>query len=182
MKTVLFATGNERKIKEAIAGCAGFDIKIEQVKLQIDEIQSHDPKEISLHKINAAFEVTHKPTIISDTSWNIPSLNGFPGGYMKDVAEWFTPEDFWNLVKNKKDKRISFTETLAYKDENQIKVFAKEFWGEFAKTPKGTGNSIEQIAKFNGFTIGERRDQGKLSHDPKDYIWREFARWFHELK
>src|SRR5882672_1365482 len=82
MKTVLFATGNDRKLKEALAGCKGFDIKIEQIKLKIDEIQSNEPSEISLHKANAAFEITKKPIIISDTSWKIPSLNGFPGGYM----------------------------------------------------------------------------------------------------
>ena len=36
--------------------------------------------------------------VVADTSWSIPSLNGFPGGYMKDVAEWFTPEDFIKQV------------------------------------------------------------------------------------
>ncbi|SRR5258707_11106536 len=181
MKTVLFATGNERKLREALEGCKGFDFKIEQVKIDIDEIQSHDPSKISLNKANAAFEVTKKPTIISDTSWKIPALKGFPGGYMKDVANWFTPSDFLNLMKGKKDKRLCFTETLVYKDSKQTKVFSKEFWGEFASAPKGTGISIEQVAKFDGFTIGERRDQGKMSYEAKDYIWVEFARWFDKL-
>src|SRR5258706_12632513 len=179
MKTVLFATGNEKKLKEAIAGCEGFDIKIEQVKLQIDEIQSHDPSEISLHKANSAFKITKKPTIISDTSWNIPSLNGFPGGYMKDVANWFSAEDFLNLMKNKEDRRVCFIETLVYKDVKQIKVFSKEFWEEFTNEPKGKdGFSIKKVAKFNGFTIAEKRDQGKLSHEVEDYIWIKFPKWF----
>lgn len=181
MKTVLFATGNERKIKEAIAGCIGFNIKIEQIKVDIDEIQSHDPLRISIHKVNSVFKKLKKPVIISDTSWNIPALKGFPGGYMKDVAEWFSSEDFLDLMKRRKDKRISFTETLVYKDDSQTKIFSKKFWGKFAASPKGTGNSIERVAEFDGFTIGERRDQGKLSHDPKDYIWVEFARWFDKL-
>ena len=183
MKTILFATSNERKIKEAVAGCNGFDIKIEQVKLKIDEIQSHDPSEISLHKASSAFEITKKPTIISDTSWNIPSLNGFPGGYMKDVANWFSVEDFLNLVKEKEDKRVCFIETLVYKDDKQTKVFSKEFWGEFADKPKGeNGNSIEKVAAFGGFTIAEKRDKGELSHKVEDYIWIEFARWFSKEK
>ncbi len=183
MKTILFATGNERKLKEALAGCEGFDIKIEQVKLKIDEIQSSNPSDISLHKANTAFEITKKPTIISDTSWNIPSLNGFPGGYMKDVANWFTADDFLNLVKDKEDKRVCFIETLVYKDDKQTKVFSKEFWGEFANEPKGNDEiSIEKVAMFDGFTIAEKRDKGELSHKVEDYIWIEFARWISKKK
>ncbi len=181
MKTIFFATGNDRKLREAIAGCEGFEIKIEQIKIHIDEIQSHDPLEISRHKVNSAFEIVKKPVIISDTSWNIPALNGFPGGYMKDVAQWFTSEDFLNLIKDKEDKRVCFIETLVYKDSKQTKIFSKEFWGKFSTKPRGTGNSIEQVAEFDGFTIAERHDQNKFSHDPKDYIWIEFAKWFDKL-
>lgn len=182
MKTLLFATGNDRKFKEALAGCDGFDIKVEQVKVDIDEIQSHDPIKISLNKVKSVYEILKKPVVISDTSWKIPALNNFPGGYMKDVAEWFTPEDFLNLVKYKDDKRVCFTETLVYQDEKETKIFTKEFWGTFSDTPKGSGLSIEQVAQFNGSTIGERRDEGKLSHDPKDYIWIELAKWFSDYK
>lgn len=178
MKTILFATSNQRKLKEAVAGCLGFGIKIKQVELEILEIQAHDPKAISIHKATAAFEQVQKPVVVTDTSWNILALNGFPGGYMKDVAAWFSPRDFLNLVRDNPDKRLTFRETIVYKDEKQVKVFSKEFWGRFARSPRGSGNSIEQIAEFGGHTIGERRDQGKLSHEPKDYVWVEFARWF----
>mgnify|MGYP001127873260 CR=1 FL=1 len=37
-------------------------------------------------------------------------------------------------------------------------------------------------SEFNGYTIGERRDQGKLSHNPKDYIWFDFVKWYKKLK
>jgi hypothetical protein len=73
-------------------------------------------------------------------------------------------------------------ETLIYQDEKETKIFTKEFWGTFSDTPKGSGLSIEQVAEFNGSTIGERRDMGKLSHDPKDYIWIELAKWFGDYK
>lgn len=178
MKKILLATGNQRKINEAMAACGMFDIVVEKVKLEIDEIQSKDPQKISKEKAESAYSMVKSPVVVTDTFWNIPALNGFPGAYMKDVAEWFGPEDFLNLLKNKEDKRISFTESITYKDESQIKIFSKEFWGKFADKQKGSGNSIEVVAQFGDRTIGESRDLGKLSHDPKDYIWYEFAEWF----
>ncbi len=71
---------------------------------------------------------------------------------------------------------------MVHKDSKQTKVFSKEFWGEFTNEPKGnSGISIEKVAKFDGFTIAEKRDKGKMSHKVEDYIWIEFAKWFSEL-
>ena len=178
MKEILFATGNERKIGEARLACQDFGITVKQIKLVIDEIQSHDPIEISQHKANEAFKQAKSGVVITDTSWSIPALNGFPGGYMKDVAEWFTPEDFITLIASKKDRRISFTETIIYQDDTRTKTFSKEYFGEIVTTPRGNGESIEQVAEFDGFTLGEQHDKGRFSHDPKDYIWYQFAQWY----
>ncbi len=178
MKTILFATNNERKTGEAQLGCKLFNIKVKQIKLDIEEIQSSNPKDISKHKAKAAYFLVKKPIVVSDSFWNIPALNGFPGGYMKDIANWFTSQDFINLINNHKDKRISFTESIAYKDSSRTKIFSKEYWGILVNKPRGTGNSIENAAEFEGFTLGERREQGGFSHKPEDYIWAKFAKWY----
>ena len=44
--------------------------------------------------------------------------------------------------------------------------------------PRGVGNSIENVAEFEGVTLGERRAQGGFSHKPEDYIWAKFAKWY----
>lgn len=178
LKVILFVTGNERKLGEARLGCQMFGIGVEQTKLDIKEIQSNDPSEISKSKAEAAFKVTGKPVVVTDTFWNIPILNGFPGGYMKDVAKWFGSNDFLNLMKDKSDRRISFTESITYIDSTQTKIFTKEYWGILTQSPRGTGNSIENVAEFNGVTLGERRQQSGFSHKPEDYIWHEFAKWY----
>lgn len=180
MNEILFATGNDRKVAEARAACDDFNIKVKQVKLAIDEIQSHDPVEISMRKVEEAYRQIQSAVVITDTSWSIPALNGFPGGYMKDVAEWFKPEDFINLVASEANRSISFTETIIYKDADTTKLFSKEYIGNISTEPRGNGNSVEQITEFDGRTLAERHDQGKLSHDPKEYIWYEFAQWFAE--
>jgi len=178
MKVIKFATGNQRKIAEANAACKDFDIIVEPVKVKIDEIQHHDPLEIALHKARAAQQAVGEPVVVTDTSWNISTLNGFPGGYMKDVATWFSAEDFIALMAGKSDRTISFTENIIYCDGEDMKVFSDTYEGKVADSPRGEGNSIELVAEFDGKTIGERRSEGGFSHDPEDYIWYQFAQWF----
>jgi hypothetical protein len=97
---------------------------------------------------------------------------------MKEMANWFSSEDFLNLVKDKSDRRCSFTESIVYKDAEQMKIFSKEYWGVLVDPPRGTGNSIENVAEFGGVTLGERRAQGGYSHKPEDFVWWDFAKWF----
>lgn len=180
MKKILFSTSNERKIKEARAACDIFGVEVVPVKLDFDEIQSHDPIKISRQKVEDAYRlVGESAVVVADTSWSIPSLNGFPGGYMKDISEWFTPGDFINLVADKKDRTIVFRESIVYKDKAEVKVFSKEYVGLITITPRGSnGNSLDQVAEFNGRTLAEGHDLGQTSHNPEDYIWYDFAKWF----
>ena len=100
---------------------------------------------------------------------------------MKDVAEWFEPEDFINLLSNKKDKTIIFTESIVYKDESEVKVFSKEYKGIIADSPRGNnGNAFDKVAEFNGKTFAESQDKDETSHRPEDFVWFEFAKWFSE--
>jgi inosine/xanthosine triphosphate pyrophosphatase family protein len=133
--------------------------------------------EVTKHKAKTAYTFANEPAVVTDTSWNIPALNGFPGSYMKDVANWFTAQDFVNLLSDKDDKRVAFTENIAYYDGVELKVFSKEFWGKLV-LPRGTGNSIENVSEFNGKTLGEFRAEGNTSHEAEDYIWIDFARWY----
>ena len=181
MKTVIFATTNERKVGEAKLACQKFGIEVRQVKLNIDEIQSGDPQKISREKAKTAYAQIKQPLVVTDTYWNIPALNGFPGGYMKEIAGWFSEEDFLNLMERKTDRRISFAESITYIDDGRTKEFSKEFWGVLTERPRGSGNSIENVAEFEGFTLGERRAQNSFSHKAEDYVWVDFAEWFSKL-
>src|SRR5680860_226433 len=107
MKHIVLVTSNIRKLSEAKAALKDFDIEVQNKQFDIDEFQACDPVIIAKHKAKEAFRLAREPIVITDTSWGIPALNGFPGGYMKDVASWLTPTDFLNLLKNKEDRSIS---------------------------------------------------------------------------
>lgn len=177
MPTLYLATTNARKIEEAQNAAALFsDITVEPVALDIDEIQSNDPAKITLHKAEQAYALVKKPVIVNDSSWNIPALGGFPGGYMKDVIGWFTTEDFIALLQNKDDKRIACIDTVVYADEHGTQVLTKEYWGELSLEPKGQGNALEQLALFNGRTMAEAHNAGEHAFAAEAYIWHDFFR------
>lgn len=180
MNEIVFVTGNKRKVGEAKSSCQLFNITVDQKQLDINEIQSHDPVRIARQKAEQAFELLKVPLVVNDGFWSIPSLDGFPGGYMKDVAEWFKPEDFISIMQGKTDRSVIITECIVYKDFAEEKVFTKNFIGEIGTTAKGIGNSIEQVAIFNGLTLAEHHDSGQFSEKPEDQLWYEFATWLSE--
>ena len=180
MKSITFVSGNTRKLGEARSSCDLFNIRVNQESLPINEIQSHDPSLIALQKAADAYDQLHKPLVINDAYWTIPSLNGFPGGYMKDIAEWFTADDFLALLRDKKDRKVVITECIVYQDDSLVKLFTKEFHGVIGTEARGQGNSIEQITIFNGMTLAEHHDLGQYSEKPEDQVWYQFAQWFQE--
>src|SRR5690606_16199988 len=121
------------------------------------EIQSTNPNAISVDKAEKAYRLVEKPLVVTDTFWRIPALNGFPGPYMKEVANWFTSEDFLSIMEKKENRQIFFSENITYKDDKTVKQFSQEYEGIIVTKPRGTGNSIENVAEFEGYTLGERR-------------------------
>ena len=124
MNTILFATGNSRKIAEASRTLAAYDIEVEVIKIDIDEIQHFDPAEIT----------KAKATVASDSSWEIPALGGFPGGYMKDISAWLDTKDWLALMERHEDKTIYCHEHVAYFDGEELQHFVSTYEGVFIHT------------------------------------------------
>ena len=98
MNKIFFVTGNAEKMLIAQTVCSSSGINVEQVIIEIDEIQGEDPMIIVQDKARRAYEGLAKPIVVSDDSWDIPALNGFPGPYMKSMNKWFKSEDFLRSI------------------------------------------------------------------------------------
>ena len=116
--------------------------------------------------------------MVTDTFWSIPALQGFPGAYMKEIAQWFTESDFINLMCDKVDRTITFSENITYYDGVNSKTFSETYTGSLVTSPRGKGISIENVTEFNGVTLGENREQCGFSHKPEEYVWYQFAKWY----
>jgi XTP/dITP diphosphohydrolase len=180
--SLAFVTGNQRKFRDMLHALEPLGIEVEQLKLEIDEIQSDDGTKVALAKAKAAFRMAGRPVVINDSYWSIPTLKGFPGAYMSSVAKWLTAEDFLRLMEGKTDRSICCTENLVYYDGKRSKVFSRDYWGNFIHEPRGeTQHDIDKVIVLNGQeqTIAENeRQNDRSSIDPSDSIWHEFAKWY----
>lgn len=183
MKTILLATGNQRKITEASNILKKYDIEVEAIKLEIEEIQDSEPKQIVISKAIKAYELAKKPVVVSDTSWNIPALGGFPGGYMKDIAAWLSPEDWQNLMANHQDKTIYCLEHVAYFDGHKVKHFLQTYKGKFINQIRGKIEPHESfeasVILYGDKTMAEYLEAGELASAGEDLgHWKQFGEWY----
>lgn len=183
MKQVLFATGNSRKINEAGTTLKPYGIAVNPVSVDIDEIQHADPAEIVKAKVRAAYEVTHEPVVVSDTSWEIPALGGFPGGYMKDISAWFKAQDWLALMDRHEDKTIYCHEHVAYFDGENLQHFVASYKGRFINEARGRvddNESFEQVVILYGEkTMAEQLADGEIASAGESLAhWEQFGKWY----
>jgi XTP/dITP diphosphohydrolase len=177
-----FVSGNTRKLRDLQLACEQYGIEVEQLKLEVDEIQSDDPEEIAVKKAKAAYKMAGRPVVVNDTYWDILALRGFPGAYMSSMVGWLKPEEFLRLMEDKTDRTIICTDTLVYYDGKQSKVFSWQYRGKIATEPRGNvGLSIDRIVIMDGYdrTIAQVEEQeGRSSDNPDGSVWRDFAKWY----
>lgn len=184
MHTILFSTGNTEKFEIAKASCEPLGLQLEQLALDIDEIQAEDGEIVVARKARDAFAAAGKPVVVSDDSWNIPGLRGFPGPYMKSMDHWLTPQDFINLTGPLEDRRIILVQLLAYQDADTYKLFRTEYVGTLLREPRGNyGRPLQKVVTMpgdDGLSIAEVYDQGRLQHENREVGegWRKLAEWY----
>ena len=181
-KLILF-TGNQRKIAEAKVAFDEYDIAFEAFSADIDEIQHHDPTEIAKAKARAAYDAIKKPVVVADTSWAIPALGGFPGGYMKDVSAWLQAEDWISIMANHEDRTIYCHEHVAYFDGEELQHFTTSYKGTIVNEPRGRiddSESIERVTILYGDkTMAEQVVAGDIASAGEVLgHWQQFGEWY----
>ncbi|HET9174149.1 MAG TPA: non-canonical purine NTP pyrophosphatase [Candidatus Saccharimonadales bacterium] len=190
MKQLYFATTNHQKIQIARTVCQGTDITIQPVSLDIDEIQGEDADTIIRDKVRRAHELLNEPVLVSDDTWNIHALKGFPGPYMKSINHWFTPEDFIRLLHGFTDRRVTLHQYLAYTDGHLTKVFCNNLEGHMLTEARGTSQTspnmtVTALDFDNGKSIAEVFAQGPTAlearYAKREHVWTTFIRWYQTL-
>lgn len=125
MKEVIFVTGNEGKVKSLANRLPKNKFEITAMKIELVEVQGDTAGEISRLKAKAAFEKVNKALVVQDSALHIPSLNGFPGPYIKNIQDTIGPEGLLKLVDGL-DRTCYFETALTYIDSDTIKTFVKK--------------------------------------------------------
>ena len=124
LSSLKFVTSNSLKFLAASQACREHNITLDQANVDFIEIQSDNGEDIARHKAAAAFAELQSPVVVSDDTWSIPGLGGFPGPYMKSINQWFTPADFLRLTVDLTDRRIILRQEVVFQDATQQKAFA----------------------------------------------------------
>lgn len=191
MNTIYFVTSNPEKIQIAQTVCAEANLDVKPVSLEIDEIQGEDPEMIVRDKAERAYEKLGMPVVVSDDTWDISALRGFPGAYMKSINYWFTPEDFIRLMDGVEDRRITLHQYLAYTDGTITEVFRNDIEGQIinevrGKSEKSPNMTVTVLDSDNGKTIAEVFEQGTEAviarYKNLPDAWHGFVEWYKKIQ
>jgi len=139
MKEISIVTTNELKFKVAKKMAELYDVEVVSKKIETPEIQSVSVKEVAEYSAKYAAEYLGKPAIVTDTGLNIKALNGFPGPFVKYINEWFTSQDYLNLMKGKTNREVEWHETVAYCEPGQDPISATSIGtGKLAEKAEGS--------------------------------------------
>ena len=145
---LLIVTGSDFKFKDLSYKLGEF-FDCEQRIWNEPEIQG-DPEEIIKHKLKTAYAKFKKPVLVDDVSVNIDALNGFPGPYMKDFWNHFTPEE---MGKKFAGSKISATCRIGIcRGKGDIVIAKGTFHGKVV-APKNNdhkGRDFELFVKLDG--------------------------------
>jgi XTP/dITP diphosphohydrolase len=175
-----FVTSNHNKLFSAQTICADFGIKLTQATFDIPELQAEDGALIARDKAQKAYDILQKPLVVTDDSWDIVGLRGFPGPYMKSMKHWFRLEDWQRLTSALPDRRVILHQYLVFQDETRQQLLHVAIEGTILKTPRG--NPSEEpwtcfASLSNNETIAEARDAGRSALEDLASVWHEFGQW-----
>lgn len=147
---ITFITGNQKKA-DYLAKYLGFPVK--HVKLDLDELQSLDLKEIVEHKVKQAYEKIQGPVIVEDVSLEFAALNGLPGPFIKYFVDQVPFEVICSMI-NGQTRKATARCVFGYYDGQNVKLFEGSMDGEVPLVPAGdNGYGWDRIFIPQGYTI-----------------------------
>jgi non-canonical purine NTP pyrophosphatase (RdgB/HAM1 family) len=157
-----FITGNNGKFNEIAQVLK--PIKIQRVKIDLDEIQDLDPKKVITHKLEQAFKHLSGDFIIEDTCLFFFGLNNkLPGPYARSFLEALGSGGLYELARDIKNLNAELRTILVYaKSPKQTYFFESFTKGKMAK-PKGRGGfGADPVFMPNGSkkTLAELKETG----------------------
>ena len=131
---VVYITGNEAKAKYM---SEFFELPLERKKLDLQEIQSFDLREIVTDKVHRAYEMVRGPVIVEDISLSFPALGGLPGPFIKWFLDTVGNDGMCKMLDTYQDRTAIGAVAYAYKDDSGTMIFYHEVEGSVPSEPRG---------------------------------------------
>lgn len=163
MKKIYFVTNNNYKFQIAREAFKNFNFQVLQRSLNTPEIQSDDLGEIASFSVDWAAKTLNSPVFLTDAGCFVDALNGFPGPFIKYINKYFTAQDFLNLMREKKNRKVVFKECLAYcePDKKPILFFSSASGTIAYKAGKKGKTPINEVFIPQGFELPASENKEK---------------------
>jgi inosine triphosphate pyrophosphatase len=153
----IFITGNQNKA-DYLARVLG--VQLDHHKLDLDEIQSADPRAVLEHKVRQAFASLNRPVLVEDTSLSFNALDGLPWPFVKFFVEAENGLELMCRMLDGFTDRSAYASALyGYYDGQQLRTFEGRLDGMIAHHPRGEGgygwDKIFEPAGYGGMTRAE---------------------------
>jgi non-canonical purine NTP pyrophosphatase (RdgB/HAM1 family) len=135
MKQFTLITGNQHKA-DYLARWLGQDIDHQRVDL--DELQSLDAREIIEHKVRAAYEIVQKPVLVEDVSLTFTAMGRLPGPFIKWFLEDIGPAGLVKIVDGLPHRKAVASILYAYYDGTDVHIFEGRTEGVVPPEMRGT--------------------------------------------
>jgi len=135
MKPIVFITGNQNKADYL---AKYLDYPVEHMKLDLDEIQSLDLREVTKHKVREAYKKINKPVFVEDVALEFTALGRLPGTLIKWFVDEMSFEDICSLLDGKDRSAIARC-VFGYHDGETEHYFEGSMKGMIAEKPVGSG-------------------------------------------
>lgn len=160
MANITFITGNQNKA-DYLAKYLGHPV--DHVKLDLDEIQSLDLRQIVEHKVRQAYNQIEKPVLVEDVSLEFTALGRLPGPFIKWFLDELELEQICSLL-NGKDRTATGRCMFGYYDGERLELLEGFLPGRIAEKPMGdNGFGWDKIFIPDGYKIT------RASLDEEDY-------------
>lgn len=182
---LVYVTGNDIKFSIAKKVFKNTGIELVQRNIDTPEIQSKSVEDIATFSAIWASKEINETVAVTDAGFYIEALNGFPGPFIKYVNEWFSVDDYLNLMRGKTNRTIIVRDCLAYCKPNEKPItFIGLYKGNIAYEAGRKGTTpIEQLFIPQGYNapISEMSSDDALTYWSNGDIWRELKEYLIDL-
>lgn len=178
MEKVIFITGNKHKLEIAQSVLGLYDIDVENINLDVDEVQDTNIEVIASKSALAAAKELNKPVIKTDVGFEFEALNGFPGAFGKYIFNQIGTEGILKLLEDKDNRMGKSIEVLAFAEPSgECKTFRMDTNFTIRTSPKGKGSVMDRLMEIDG----QKSNYGSLSTKEKLEWWKNTNNYFHDF-
>lgn len=137
-KDLYFVTTNQKKFTSLKESLELIGINLQQLEFDFEEGRDLNIKAVAENKLaQAKREFPDKKIIVDDRGFFIPSLNGFPGPFVKLLLDSFSYKGLIKLMEGENDRRAYFSFAVGYFDGKKDHIFVAEEEGYIIDEPRG---------------------------------------------